>query len=58
MPHELREIPVIDLYATLLALYEVLGLVFRGNAESRSKISREVTHGTIDPWAWRGDASH
>ena len=48
MLHDLREIPVIDPFATLLALYEMLGLVFRGNAESGSKISREVTHGAID----------
>jgi hypothetical protein len=57
MLHDLREIPVIDPFATLLALYEMLGLVFRGNAESGSKISREVTHGAIVPWAWAGDAS-
>jgi hypothetical protein len=49
MLHDLREIPVIDPFATLLALYEMLGLVFRGNAESGSKISREVTHGAIVP---------
>jgi len=35
----------------------MLGLVFRGNSESGSKISREVTHGAIVPWAWAGDAS-
>ena len=57
MLHDLREIPVIDPFATLLALYEMLGLVFRGNAESGSKISREVTHGAIVPWASAGDAS-
>jgi hypothetical protein len=55
MLHDLREIPVIDPFATLLALYEMLGPVFRDNAESHSKISWEVTHGAIDPWAvWQG----
>ena len=44
MPHELREIPEIDPLATLLAPYEMLSLIFRDNAEARSKISREVTH--------------
>jgi hypothetical protein len=39
MLHDLREIPVIDPFATLLALYEMFGLVFRGYGESRSKIS-------------------
>jgi hypothetical protein len=57
MLHDLSDIPVIDPFATLLALYEVLWLVFRGNAESGSKISREVTHGAIVRWAWAGDAS-
>ena len=51
MLHDLREIPVIDPFATLLALYEMLGLVFRGKSEARSKISREVAHGAFDPWA-------
>jgi hypothetical protein len=51
MLHDFREIPVIDPFATLLALYEMLGPVFRDNAESLSKISWEVTHGAIDPWA-------
>jgi hypothetical protein len=45
---DLREIPVIDPSATDQALYEMLGLVFRGSAESLSKILREVTHGAID----------
>jgi hypothetical protein len=51
-----REIPGIDPLATLLASYEMLGLVFRNNAEARAKISREVTHGGIDPRACAGDA--
>ena len=55
MLHDLREIPVIDPFATLLALYEMPRPVFRDNAESHSKISWEVTHGAIDPWAvWQG----
>jgi hypothetical protein len=56
MLHDLREIPVIDPFATLLALYEMFGLVFRGNAESRSKISREVSHDHRS-WAWAGPES-
>jgi hypothetical protein len=40
----LGEIPGIDPLATGLALYEMLVLIFRSNAEARSKISREVTH--------------
>jgi hypothetical protein len=47
MLHDLREIPVIDPSATLHALYEMLGRFFRSNAESPSKISWEVTHGTF-----------
>jgi hypothetical protein len=54
MLHDLREIPVIDPFATLLALNEMLGLVFRGNPESGSKISREVTHGAIVLWGMGG----
>jgi hypothetical protein len=57
MLQNLGEIPVIDPLATLLAFYEMLGLVFRNNAEARAKISREVTHGGIDPQAWAGDAN-
>jgi hypothetical protein len=47
MLHDLSKIPVIDPFATLLALDEMLGLVFRGKSEARSKISGEVAHGAI-----------
>ena len=50
MFEDLREIPVIDPLATDLALYEMLGLIFRGNAKSLSKILREVAHGVIALW--------
>jgi hypothetical protein len=55
MLEDLREIPAINPLATDLAFYEMLGLIFRGKAEARSKISREVTHDATDPWAWVGD---
>jgi len=50
MLEDFREIPVIDPLATVLALYEMLVHVFRGNAESLSEILREMTHALIDPW--------
>jgi len=54
MLQNLGEIPVIDPLATLLAPYEMPGLIFRDNAEARAKISRQVTHGGINPQAWAG----
>src|SRR3954447_9145176 len=51
MLHDLSEIPVIDPFATFLALDEMLFLVFPGKPEARSKISREMAHAAIDPWA-------
>jgi hypothetical protein len=45
MPKDLREISVVNPFATLLALYEMLARIIRGDAESRSQISRKVTHG-------------
>jgi hypothetical protein len=51
MLEDLKKIPVIDPLATDQALYEMLGLIFRGNAKSLSEILRQVTHCTIDPFS-------
>jgi len=41
---DLRKISIIDPLATDYALYEMLRFIFRGDAEARSEISREVAH--------------
>jgi hypothetical protein len=41
---DLRKISIIDPLATDYALYEMLRSIFRGDAEARSEISREVAH--------------
>jgi hypothetical protein len=44
MLEDFREISVIDPLTTDYALYEMLGFIFRGDAEALSNISREVAH--------------